>query len=1159
MADEKCKQLPCIQEYNINVRNTEMNSWREEECPSPADTYIEWCFQQRCRQLKGGFNILTEWRTRKRYYISILETVSIDFQHFSRHDDTHSINILEAIEMLLGKARVDMLSAGDLWLLLECAYAHDTGMAMTDKEIRKLWIEDQDFRDYVKGALDQEDHPNHEHAQRYQQIDKLLKKNQEDRDEGIKSIEELFPEEWPVELCQSISLLMSDYIRSRHSVRVWETWGRRDDNSDPVIPKRLDRAVQTASELHGNDFKCIISELDYCCKGFGNGIIHPRFAAAMLRMGDILDLDNNRFNPRTVERFGTLPYVSMLHYKKHQAITHLAIKDSGIEVKAVSDDIEVCKVLSEWFEALKRETNDLICNWNEIVPEELKGCLLKPSNCEIYLGKEKGKKKEFESRLEKEFQVDKDKLINLLGNSIYSSSMDFIREYLQNALDATKMQLWKDWKNGKFKFNAGVNQNVLETELSPFDFGRDIYDQYEIQIEVSLDVRNQKVKLSFIDHGIGMEQECIEVLAKVGTGWRGRKEYNNDINAMPKWLRPTGGFGIGVQSAFMVTDKVTIITRDKDSSIGRKIVLYNSKRRGRVTEEGSVQCERGTTIEIELDLKYFYESAHNYRDFADNETKERQNRGYEKLANIEGPKDFFDSEQIKWYIVNFLKKYIAIMIPDALFPIRVIYPQEAKEIDEIVKNKFFPQDNYWNSTVNNMLYRRIEKDGEKYHFFLQLEGSEYAVLRVAIWDIRKNAFYCFLIGNSLSDAAKEMRVCYKNVLVKEEVTPDFQWLGRCGLFVDYMGFRAEEVLKAHRDKFNDTFKMDVQPTYILNAYKVMLRELEKEKKDYSREFSDIITSYLNRLDTVMLRLIYLGEEMEDISMDEIKGDIFIDGSMLRDVLIWDEGGCPSNEQFVQEIVDFLQFKKSIIIQSDRIGQSKIYYSISTSKMMAWNELREEEKREECNAELKRDGAFKFFYGLQQCGNIIIRGRYADLLIESVESPKSPKSPKIPMIEVEGFQFNNSGDKYAKLTMKCESLEDNVKKIFSSSYKGAEGRGGCYVAKNLRADFFPNLQVHYLPFSSADKTVHGMIISPISRNAYREINRMMVTGNALLKLDLFMDCITKQDDYEALIEYVYDQQRRQRNYLGKQTVDEEYREYIRKIHEVYIEEGLKERY
>lgn len=50
-------------------------------------------------------------------------------------------------------------------------------------------------------------------------------------------------------------------------------------------------------------------------------------------------------------------------------------------------------------------------------------------------------------------------------------------------------------------------------------------------------------------------------MAVIGTGWSGRKKYFEEIGRMPTWMQPTGSFGIGIQSGFMMTDKIRIVTR----------------------------------------------------------------------------------------------------------------------------------------------------------------------------------------------------------------------------------------------------------------------------------------------------------------------------------------------------------------------------------------------------------------------------------------------------------------------------------------------------------------------------------------------------------------------------------------------------------------------
>ena len=59
------------------------------------------------------------------------------------------------------------------------------------------------------------------------------------------------------------------------------------------------------------------------------------------------------------------------------------------------------------------------------------------------------------------------------------------------------------------------------------------------------------VKVSIRDFGTGIDKESILNIAKVGNSRR-REHYM--IKDMPEWLKPTAEFGIGLQSAFILTD-----------------------------------------------------------------------------------------------------------------------------------------------------------------------------------------------------------------------------------------------------------------------------------------------------------------------------------------------------------------------------------------------------------------------------------------------------------------------------------------------------------------------------------------------------------------------------------------------------------------------------
>ena len=59
--------------------------------------------------------------------------------------------------------------------------------------------------------------------------------------------------------------------------------------------------------------------------------------------------------------------------------------------------------------------------------------------------------------LGQEFNVNKEMLINLvIGRNLYNSKLDFIREYLQNSMDALKMKFWMDLEDTLFPTTSNI-------------------------------------------------------------------------------------------------------------------------------------------------------------------------------------------------------------------------------------------------------------------------------------------------------------------------------------------------------------------------------------------------------------------------------------------------------------------------------------------------------------------------------------------------------------------------------------------------------------------------------------------------------------------------------------------------------------------------------
>lgn len=169
----------------------------------------------------------------------------------------------------------------------------------------------------------------------------------------------------------------------------------------------------------------------------------------------------------------------------------------------------------------------------------------------------------------KQFQTESKELLNLMVNSIYSNNEIFLRELISNASDAID----------KYKFTA------MKSE------GKYPQKDYEIWIKYNKDEKT----LEIIDNGIGMSKEDLE--NNLGTIARsGSKDFmkkfteakqNQDMNII-------GQFGVGFYSAFMVANKIEVLTKTIDNDA----YLFTSNGVETYTIEDAQREETGTTIKL---------------------------------------------------------------------------------------------------------------------------------------------------------------------------------------------------------------------------------------------------------------------------------------------------------------------------------------------------------------------------------------------------------------------------------------------------------------------------------------------------------------------------------------------------------------------------------
>ncbi|MEW8023765.1 MAG: molecular chaperone HtpG [Candidatus Thiodiazotropha sp.] len=183
-----------------------------------------------------------------------------------------------------------------------------------------------------------------------------------------------------------------------------------------------------------------------------------------------------------------------------------------------------------------------------------------------------------------DFQAEVSQVLNLVIRSLYSNKEIFLRELVSNASDAAE----------KLRFETLTDEALFEEDP-------------ELKVRVTLDKEAGTVTIS--DNGIGMSRqevaETIGTIASSGT----RKFFEAMSGDQTKDSELIGQFGVGFYSAFIVADKVTLLTRR--AGLGQEHgVRWESDGEGSFTIENVDKATRGTDVVLHLreDEKEFLES-----------------------------------------------------------------------------------------------------------------------------------------------------------------------------------------------------------------------------------------------------------------------------------------------------------------------------------------------------------------------------------------------------------------------------------------------------------------------------------------------------------------------------------------------------------------------
>ncbi len=318
--------------------------------------------------------------------------------------------------------------------------------------------------------------------------------------------------------------------------------------------------------------------------------------------------------------------------------------------------------------------------------------------------------------------VSVENIFPLIKKFLYSDHEIFLRELISNATDATL----------KLKHLTNIGEAKV-------DYGNPI-------IEVKIDKENKTIHI--IDQGIGMTAEEVEKYINQ-VAFSGAEEFLEKYKDSAKDAGIIGHFGLGFYSAFMVAEKVEILTKSyKDEPAVRWI------------------CDGSPEFSLE-------------------ETADKTNRGTEIILHIaEDSTEFLEEAKIRELLLKY-NKFMPVPIKFGTKTVTLPLPEnaaedakpETQEVDNIINNP----EPAWTKSPSEL------KDEDYLNFYRELYPMQF---EDPLFHIHLNVDYPFnltgilffpKLANNLNIEKDKIQLYQNQVFVTDEVkgiVPDFLMLLR---------------------------------------------------------------------------------------------------------------------------------------------------------------------------------------------------------------------------------------------------------------------------------------------------------------------------------------------------------------------------------------------
>lgn len=424
------------------------------------------------------------------------------FPYYTLHDNTHTAGVCKWMYLLLGD-KAKLISMEEAALLLMAACCHDLGMLIGENEETELIAQAKsnygNWKEYI------ERHPNDR--------EKLDSKK----------------------ACHDVVI---NYVRENHHARVEKIMADNgfnkyfsDFNREFGIKKELLLAV---CKSHGESLENMTA--------LNTDEIDANLCSVLLRLADALDYDSNRA-PEILYHFLGLDKAenrSSDEWKKNRGGFFKRSDASTLTYSAECDDPRIEADLNGYLDWLKAELPKCFNHIKTYCHKRINA-----DNNPIPLLLERDFTRSGYDSAEIRLMMDQNRVLELLsGEELYGEQGVFVRELLQNSIDAVLMRCECD---ESFSFEQG-----------------------KIDVDVWTDEQNGRYCWFRIkDNGIGMDKDIVQkyFLNVAHSYYNDEEGYIKDLLKQGKKVssfKPISRFGIGILSCFMgegKTNRMEISTK----------------------------------------------------------------------------------------------------------------------------------------------------------------------------------------------------------------------------------------------------------------------------------------------------------------------------------------------------------------------------------------------------------------------------------------------------------------------------------------------------------------------------------------------------------------------------------------------------------------------